>query len=104
MRFYPNSLLSKWGFHDGDILDDIAWDNKIEVDHDALIRIVKKYVIPKIKNKIKVFEIGTIHNPIRAESVDGKDIDCYNGSDIKLDPEYVDVEDSIILKEMERFK
>jgi len=102
MRFYSESILSKWGFEDGDILTNILLDNDFDVDRDVsdriLSEIVKIKMLPVIKQDVEVFLIGG-HNPIRASHVDGVEI---NPSDIvqkiKLVPEFVDVEDLFILE------
>jgi len=97
IRFCTDSLLSKWGFCDGDKLEDLffsninKFNNKSMGEHDLLVLTVKKFIIPKIKNNIEIEEIITNHNPIRASKVDNKNIDWFNDTDIKLEPEYIDV-------------
>lgn len=101
MLFHTESILSKWGFDDGDMLDDLLWDNGIELDdkHKLLIKVVREKVLPEIKQHVEVFEIGTIHNPIRAESVDGVKVDNYGDNpNIHLLPESVEVDDAEILR------
>lgn len=99
MRFYTDSLLSKWGFGDGDMLDDLLFDNGLPYGHDVLIRVVRNKILPVIQQNVEVYEISTNHNPIRAKAVDGIEVDDYNyNPNIKLTPEYVDVPDSEILE------
>lgn len=101
MRFYTESLLSKWGFGDGDMLDDLLYDNELgSVDaHGVLIEIVKTRLIPKIKQVVNVYTVQCAHNPIRANSVNGVEVDCYNNNnDIRLEPEFIDIKDSEILE------
>lgn len=101
MIFYTDSLLSKFGFGDGDMLDDLLFDNGINLDndHDFLIKVVREHVLPAVKQQVDVYEIVTIHNPIRAERIDGVLVNIYDDNKhIKLDPEFVDVDDSVILK------
>lgn len=98
MRFYTEGLLSKWGFEDGDILNELLLDNGIEPKHSILVRAVRDKVLPLIQQKVVVFDIETSHNPIRARTVDGVEVDHYNDNDIALVPEYVDVPNDVILK------
>ncbi|MEL4071705.1 hypothetical protein WKW50_16290 [Ochrobactrum sp. GPK 3] len=67
--FRAECLLSKFGFHDGDILDDDAFDGVLPDDlsrHVPLIAAVRKYLLPLLDPRVEVFEIDSIHNPIRA--------------------------------------
>lgn len=101
MRFYTESLLSKFGFGDGDMLNDLLFDSGISLDneHDLLIKVVREHVLPAIKQQVVVYEIKTIHNPIRADSIDGVKVNVYQDNEhIKLEPEFVEVDDSVILK------
>ncbi len=101
MRFYTSGLLSKWGFGDGDMLDEMLWDAGIYLDdsHTLLIRIVRELVLPRIEQKVEVFEIGTIHNPIRADTVNGKRVDhCADDPGVPpLTPEFIEVPEEVIL-------
>lgn len=94
-----SSLLSKWGFNDGDDPDD--WLDYCEahgIDYNEvdfpLVELVRRFLLPRIEQEITVVEIETCHNPIRAESVDGADVtDVWSGRapEPTLTPEYVDV-------------
>jgi hypothetical protein len=84
------SLLSKWGFGDGDCLNDWWWDTYDEpfpedIDfHDVLVHLVKRHLLPRIAEAgyvIDVMTIDTIHNPIRAETVNGRRIDHHSDHD-----------------------
>ena len=56
-----SSLLSKWGFLDGDLLDDVH-----ECDsHEALVSLVKTHLLPLLPG-VEVDVFHTHHNPIRA--------------------------------------
>lgn len=75
-------LTSKWGFADGDILDDILfdaglnnipwpdqWDEKsfnLSFEHEVLARCVETYLLPAVPS-VKTFRIVTGHNPIRTD-------------------------------------
>lgn len=104
---YSNSLLNKSGFNDGDIPDaildyfdihDIPYDNLNW--HVALHRIVKEYMLPLLTQKVEVTFIVTNHNPVRATSIDGKDVRKEWNEDIQtpLDPEFICVPISVIVK------
>ena len=100
MKFSTNSLLSKWGFDDGDILDGLLYDNGLDVDaHKVLIKVVKTLLLAKIKQNVEVIEIHTIHNPIRAQTVDGVEINNYKyGHGDLLTPKVIDIDDDEIIK------
>ncbi|MCS6578218.1 hypothetical protein [Curtobacterium poinsettiae] len=87
LYLHGGSLLSKWGFSDGDLMIDWAWDNLSDEDaemvsdqhHDLLIGLVKEYLVPKLSAwDVEVEEIQTIHNPIRARMVDGVEVNQYD--------------------------
>lgn len=74
------SLFSKWGFGDGDMLDDILEangfdqeprrdDDHLYFDHEVLALCVERYLLPELPEPVATFRVGTIHNPIRAETV-----------------------------------
>jgi hypothetical protein len=114
--FHTEGLLSKWGFEDGDMLDDLLWDcgyrgtdERAILDpvdeigpiygfaHVVLIVTVVAHVLPAIDQVVDVYTIGTIHNPIRARTVDGVAIDEIDGEyDGLLTPATVEVPDHVI--------
>lgn len=102
--FDTSGLLSKFGFKDGDILDDIWFDvedSGIEpkIDrHQFLIKVVKELLIPKIDNNIELLEIDTIHNPIRASKVDGIDINSFDDNNIIINPKFIEIESELLEK------
>ena len=57
---FAESLLSKWGFEDGDMLADDTG-----VRHELLVQMVKHHLLPLLQG-VEVFEIRTCHNPVRA--------------------------------------
>lgn len=100
LRLYSSCLLSKWGFQDGDepeIVYDYCEAHGIDYTrldwHATLVKLVRTYLLPALDQKVEVYEVETIHNPIRAETVDGSkawseaDIDAL----VVLTSEYVDV-------------
>lgn len=67
-QFFSDSLLSKWGFGDGDMLNELCG----ATSHDDLALFVEKVIVPQItSHKITTCRIHTSHNPIRAETIDG---------------------------------
>lgn len=79
-----NSLFSKFGFCDGDVLDEFMWDyepaqggrltgkpgSRVEFlgfDHALLVRLVKKHLLPLVPRPVETYQICSIHNPLRAE-------------------------------------
>ncbi len=100
MRFYTHGLLSKWGFKDGDCLYDIeGMPEDVNARH-LLADVVRAHVLPKMKQRIEVVQIETCHNPIRAKSVDGADVqDRWDDTqfEMPLEPDFVDVDDAFIL-------
>lgn len=77
LTLHAEDLASKWGFNDGDIPDHI-WDAlELEADerldeiaahwHDVLRRLVRKHLVPLLPEGVRVYDIETIHNPIRTD-------------------------------------
>ncbi|MFJ8966059.1 hypothetical protein ACIRG5_42385 [Lentzea sp. NPDC102401] len=91
-----SSLLSKYGFDDGTIPDqvlDYLDEHGITYPDDwraVLVTLVRTHLLPELAkhHRVDVEEIGGHHNPIRARSVDGTPI----GTElpfISLTPEYM---------------
>ena len=87
VQFCTSGLLSKWGFSDGDLLDWL-YEHNIDYDpHATLIECVRRKILPALKQNIEIREIGCIHNPCRAGTVDGVDVtELWYSSSKKLDP------------------
>jgi len=82
------SLCSKWGFGDGDALDDWWWDTYDEdpdVNTDELLyALVMAHLVPAIRDaghSVDLERIDTIHNPVRAVRVDEAEVDWYSLED-----------------------
>lgn len=82
-----DSLLSKWGFDDGSPFDDfIDWceDNghprpEYAREDELLRTLVRTHLVPALDQRVELVEIETSHNPIRARTVDGVDVeDCWS--------------------------
>lgn len=87
-----SSLLSKWGFGDGDCLGDWWWnvmDEPVPADeHQVLRDLVRTHLVPALEaagHVVEVYDIETIHNPIRARTLNGVEVDDYAGK--TLEPE-----------------
>jgi hypothetical protein len=102
VHLFSQGLLSKWGFSDGDVLDDPLWDEadrrgddpRGHDEHAVLIRAVREYLLPRLDQSVEVETTSTIHNPIRATKVDGVEVEVDGNSDyddIHLTPEWVEV-------------
>jgi hypothetical protein len=96
---WADSLCSKWGFGDGDAPEAVEdwWEESgrgyADLDwHPILIRLVRSYLLTALAqhHNVQVYEISTIHNPIRAEVIDGHPVDCLAAAPpVSLAPEYV---------------
>jgi len=74
---HADDLLSKWGFSDGDVLSDWVFDTLGRYDfeyenHKVLEELVKRFLLPELQKKVEISFISTIHNPVRAEMIDGE--------------------------------
>ncbi len=76
-------LLSKYGFGDGDIPNDLMdaleargllYSDCEDYWHSALARLVREDLYPVLDQKVELVDIKTNHNPIRALTVDGVDV------------------------------
>jgi hypothetical protein len=76
-------LLSKFGFSDGDMPDDLCdWlEDRLGIErardvswHAVLEALVREHLLPVLDQAVEVVSIETIHNPIRATTVDGADV------------------------------
>ena len=82
-----DSLFSKFGFCDGDVLDDWRYslgDDMVRglvakpgtrtaslgFEHALLSTLVRKHLLPALPRAIAVYDICSFHNPIRAEAGD----------------------------------
>jgi len=80
--FYSSSLLSKWGFNDGD-----TWSEE------SLETIINQFILPNLDQKVEICHISTSHNPWRAESIDGVEVhqywSDYEKCPVKITPEFL---------------
>ena len=80
LTLYPDGLLSKFGFGDGDIMWDLIEERGLAVHHqDLLIAVVERLLLPRLDQQVTTFTLGaTLHNPIRAQAVDGEPADIHS--------------------------
>lgn len=104
---WSDCLLSKWGFNDGDEPDFwLDWCDEQGVDYNArgwnwqttLRRLVRDHLAPKLDQHVELVDIETNHNPIRAETVDGVEVDWYADQPIALTPDHVAIPFSEVLR------
>lgn len=114
LTLFTESLFSKWGFNDGDLvgdfllehLEDDLLDGYSKVDeHRALRFLVRAYLLPALAAggaDVEVYDIETIHNPVRARAVNGVELDAgvEYGEALapRLQPEHVDVPLVVVLR------
>lgn len=111
IRLYSRSLLSKWGFNDGDPPEAwLDWCDEEGIDwttitgwRDRILpALVRRFLLPELEQDVKLTDISTCHNPIRAETVDGADVTGRwydtSDSDPELTPECVEVPFREVLK------
>jgi len=96
IAFYPEGLLHKFGFSDGDLLFNLVEAHGLGVfHHDLLIAVVERLVVPLLEQDVETYTIGaTLHNPIRARSVDGEE--AFHGD--VLSPGIIDVPVAAIIE------
>lgn len=117
LRLDSIGLLSKYGFNDGEEPDGlIDWMEEHDPDygyitdeqwHPVLCRLVRTRLLPVLDQAVEVEEIDTIHNPIRAITVDGVNVEqCWYGRQAKpvLTPEWVDVSFADVLATREELR
>lgn len=104
LQLHAQSLASKFGFMDGDIVSFFCGVNNIESElkdkdsHEVLIKLVRKHLLPLV-SQVEVFEISTMHNPIRCED---EFIDEMRQSDVQVE---VGIEEVLqCIKETEKFE
>ncbi len=122
--FLTEDLLHKWGFMDGNILDDIIKEcipefNRIlneEIKNEVHFRdaralylsikcleiIVRKYILPKIPHEI-VLQIVIGHNPVRVLTFDGEKVDDYlYPPKFKIEPKFIEIPYETLIEEIKR--
>jgi hypothetical protein len=76
VTFSASGLCSKWGFSDGNLLDDVLSDHGYDIlekvagqslHNRVLIACVKTFLFPKLPTVVPFQEIYGCHNPIRID-------------------------------------
>src|SRR5687768_2210978 len=91
VQLNSESLLSKWGFCDGDLLQWLYDFGKLD-QHATLVELVRRRLLPALNQKVEIEVIATCHNPCRATTVDGEDVTKWHSElncPVKLTPEWV---------------
>lgn len=79
VEFYPEGLLHKFGFGDGDKLYDLVEEHGLGVDHrDLLVAVVERLVVPCLDQVVETYTLVSFHNPIRAGIIDGEKADIHS--------------------------
>lgn len=65
VRLHARSLASKWGFDDGDCLGPLLEPGDPS-SNELLPAAVRAYLAPLLPAGVELYEISSIHNPIRA--------------------------------------
>ncbi|MFC9609118.1 DUF6221 family protein [Streptomyces niveus] len=106
LTLFSVDLVSKWGFNDGDTPESwLDWCDTQGIDYNAFdfpwAALVRKHLVPVIEQDITVVEIMTMHNPIRAATVNGADVtEVWSGRapEPTLTPDAVDVPMAEVLR------
>lgn len=82
---HAECLASKWGFGDGDALEDYLWNElglvKTPSRNGFLHAVSMKYLAPELERrgiKAEIELIETHHNPVRICTIDGVQVDHYH--------------------------
>ena len=98
ITLYPDGLVSKYGFEDGDVMFFFMQDHGLDLGkldhHDLLIAVVERLLVPRLDQKVETYTLVSLHNPIRALTVDGEPAD--SGS--HFSPESVEIPVTEILE------
>ena len=81
-----SGLFSKWGFSDGDVLDDFMWEWRSDFEgppdyffdgkpgsecphgfaHALPINLVRRHLLPVLPEGFEIYHLSSAHNPVRA--------------------------------------
>lgn len=106
LRLESASLLSKWGFCDGEPPEAwLDWCEAQGINYDEIEFpwevLVREHLIPVLDQNVTVVALGTHHNPVRVQTVNGVDVSqAWYGraEDPLLTPAFVDVPMSEVLR------
>jgi hypothetical protein len=115
LLLHASCLLSRHGFRDGDIPDDLwewlgetagLWDGEA-FWHTTLCHLVETRLVPLLVPAVTTFRIVTSHNPVRAETVGGRPVDDIDDDEligIEFSPQFVEISFSEVLKSIQESK
>lgn len=91
ITFEPADVFSKWGFNDGDLLDDLLaeWMENNAVHPRAmesglvLYHVVERLVLPNLPHRITLERGKLLHNAARAATVNGTPVDDLSVDDLR---------------------
>lgn len=75
--FETSSLLCKWGFNDGGILDDMIhkYFGYLLKNKEILCSVIRKFVVPRLEGEFEVsYSVSISHNPVRISKIDVEDL------------------------------
>lgn len=78
------SLLTKWGFDDGDCLSWLGQLGDFNTTK-ALELIVRIYLLPILGQKVELCCLYTIHNPVRAMKINGVHVSDFWDDDARME-------------------
>ena len=86
IELYPEGLLHKFG--DGDMFYDLIEEHDLGFDHqEMLIAVVERLVVPQLDQEEETYTPSSLHNPIRADTIDGERADMSSS----ITPDFVEV-------------
>ncbi|MCB2224835.1 MAG: hypothetical protein KQH83_11765 [Actinobacteria bacterium] len=98
VTLYPEDLLHKFGFDDGDVMFFFMQDHGLGTGldhHHLLIAVVERLLVPRLDQDVETMTIwATLHNPIRARTIDGEEATIH----CTITPESVDIPAEAILE------
>ena len=76
VEFHPSDLLQKFGFGDGDMLEDLREEHgRRSIARYLVAAVVERLVVPRLDQRVETYTLASMHNPIRARTVDGEEAD-----------------------------
>jgi hypothetical protein len=97
ITLFADNLYSKWGFHDGDILNDAWYALGLSGDrHEVLCQLVEERLLPILPHPVKTERISTCHNPIRVEDEHLEDNSRLSNENTSVDITYQDIRECAV--------
>lgn len=107
--FSTEHLLTKWGFADGELLDNFLRENGYgQMDKESedwyqfsrrvLCEVVERQVIPRIENNVSPYRMAGSHNPSRVWEADGIHMSDWQDQTPTLRPSCLEIEKKVVLE------